>query len=117
MILDTDAFFAALAHPLRLRTLLLLAGEGELCVCELMHALDVSQPMISRHLAQLRQSGLVSDRRQGQWVYYRLHEALPDWAGRVLTATQLGVAGQAPYADDLAALAEMPNRPGTSCCA
>ncbi|MAT64128.1 MAG: transcriptional regulator [Gammaproteobacteria bacterium] len=114
---DPDTFFAALAHPLRLRALLLLQGEGELCVCELTHALDVSQPMISRHLAQLRQAGVVSDRRRGQWVYYRLHEHLPDWARQVLAATLSGVAGQVPYADDSAALANMPNRPATACCA
>ncbi|RRQ21020.1 metalloregulator ArsR/SmtB family transcription factor [Thiohalobacter thiocyanaticus] len=117
MELDPDAFFAALAHPLRLRALLLLQGEGELCVCELTHALDVSQPMISRHLAQLRQAGVVSDRRQGQWVYYRLHAALPDWARQVLAATLAGVDRQAPYANDSAALTNMPNRPGAACCA
>lgn len=114
---DPDAFFSALAHPLRLRALLLLQREGELCVCELTHALDVSQPMISRHLAQLRQAGLVSDRRQGQWVYYRLHEGLPEWAAKVLAQTALGVAGYSPYRDDSAALAGMPDRPGTACCA
>lgn len=114
---DPDTFFAALAHPLRLRVLLLLQGEEALCVCELTHALDVSQPMISRHLAQLRQAGVVSDRRQGQWVYYRLRADLPEWARQVLAATREGMAGQAPYADDSAALDNMPNRPGTACCA
>jgi len=104
-----DTLFTALAHPLRLRTLLLLQQEAELCVCELTHALGVSQPMISRHLAQLRQRGLVSDRRQGLWVYYRLHDALPAWARQVLAATAEGVAGQAPYSDDRAALSSMPN--------
>ena len=116
-MIDTDSLFSALAHPLRLRALLLLQQEGELCVCELTHVLDVSQPMISRHLAQLRQAGLVSDRRQGLWVYYRLHPALPEWAQQVLAVTVQGVADRAPYADDRAALAAMPNRPGTACCA
>ncbi|MFP3874906.1 MAG: metalloregulator ArsR/SmtB family transcription factor, partial [Thiohalophilus sp.] len=88
-----------------------------LCVCELTHALGVSQPMISRHLAQLRQGGVVSDRRQGLWVYYRLNDALPAWARQVLASTAEGVAGQSPYADDRAALASMSNRPGTACCA
>lgn len=112
-----ETFFSALAHPLRLRTLLLLHTEGELCVCELTHALGVSQPMISRHLAQLREGGLVSDRRQGLWVYYRLDSQLPAWARDVLAATAEGVAGQAPYADDRAALGSMANRPGAACCA
>jgi len=117
MNIPTDTVFTALAHPLRLRALLLLHKEGELCVCELTHALGVSQPMISRHLAQLRRDGLVSDHRQGLWVYYRLHDALPAWARRVLAATAEGVGDQAPYADDRAALTAMPNRPGGACCA
>lgn len=117
MQMAPDTLFAALAHPLRLRALLLLQREGELCVCELIHALDVSQPMISRHLAQLRQAGLVKDRRQGQWIYYRLHDALPDWAAKVVAQTALGVGNQAPFSEDHAALAAMPDRPGSACCA
>ena len=117
MNITANALFIALSHPLRLRALLLLHQQGELCVCELTHALGVSQPMISRHLAQLRQNGLVSDRRQGLWVYYRLHDALPDWARQVLADTAEGVAGEAPYAEDHAALSSMPDRPSSACCA
>ncbi len=117
MCITAETLFTALAHPLRLRALLLLHEEGELCVCELNHALGVSQPMISRHLAHLRQWGLVSDRRQGLWVYYRLSADLPDWAQQVLADTAQGVAEQTPYISDRAALAEMPNRPGAACCA
>ena len=117
MNMIADTVFTALAHPLRLRALLLLQQEGELCVCELTHALGVSQPMISRHLAQLRRDGLVSDRRQGLWVYYRLHDALPEWVRQVLAATAGGVAKELPYADDRAALTAMLNRPGSACCA
>ncbi len=117
MNFDTDSFFRALADSTRLRCLMLLQREGELCVCELTHALDVSQPKISRHLAQLREAGVVADRRQGLWVYYRLHDALPSWAADVLAATAEGVAAEAPFAHDHAALKDMPNRPGASCCA
>jgi len=117
MKLNAADFFTALSHPLRLRTLLLLQKEGELCVCELIHSLGVSQPMISRHLAHLRQWNLVSDRRQGLWVYYRVQDELPDWANRVLTACLDGVAGESPYAEDCAALATMTNRPSAACCA
>ncbi|MNF06466.1 HTH-type transcriptional repressor AseR [compost metagenome] len=52
-----------------------------------MCALDDSQPKISRHLAQLRSSGLLLDRRQGQWVYYRLNPDLPGWVREVLQVT------------------------------
>ncbi len=63
--------FKALADETRLRILALLI-EGELCVCEIMAALELPQSTISRHLAYLRNSGWVQDRRQGVWMYYRL---------------------------------------------
>ncbi|TNF98136.1 MAG: ArsR family transcriptional regulator [Gammaproteobacteria bacterium] len=115
--MDFDVFFSALSHPLRLRALLLLHQEGELCVCELNHVLQVSQPMLSRHLAHLRKWGLVNDRQQGLWVYYRLSDNLPDWAAQVLANTADGVSGKSPYADDLEALAAIPDRPESACCA
>lgn len=117
MFLTAAPLFRALADPTRLRCLLLLHSEGELCVCELTHALGESQPKISRHLAQLREAGIVTDHRQGLWVHYRLHPQLPPWAREVLRATADGVADQSPFAADRRALAEMPNRPGTVCCA
>jgi ArsR family transcriptional regulator len=67
----TAQLFKALADETRLRILALLA-EGELCVCDLMATLDLPQSTISRHLAYLRNAGLVEDRRQGVWMYYRL---------------------------------------------
>ena len=73
--------FKCLADETRARIALLIAREGELCVCELTCALEESQPKISRHLALLRGCGMLEDRRQGQWVYYRLHPHLPDWVG------------------------------------
>jgi ArsR family transcriptional regulator len=63
--------FQALADEKRVRVLELL-GEGERCVCELAEALDVSQPLLSFHLRTLREAGLISDRREGRWVYYSL---------------------------------------------
>lgn len=117
MNITPDTVFTALAHPLRLRMLLLLYQEGELCVCELTHALGVSQPMLSRHLSQLRQNDVVTDRRQGPWVYYRLHDELPRWARHLLATTASAMASEMPYADDRATLAKMPNRPGAACSA
>lgn len=78
--LDPASFAKALADNTRARIALLLASQGELCVCDLTQALDLSQPKISRHLALLRESGLVQDERRGQWIYYQLHPDLPDWA-------------------------------------
>lgn len=65
--------FKALADETRLRVLALLL-EGELCVCELIAALELPQSTVSRHLAYLRNSGWVTDRRQGVWMYYRLND-------------------------------------------
>lgn len=72
-------FFKCLSEDIRLHSVLLIFEEGELCVCELMEALDQSQPKISRHLAQLRNCGLLHDERREQWVYYSLNPSLPQW--------------------------------------
>jgi ArsR family transcriptional regulator len=79
-----DLLCKTLADATRARIALLVAREKELCVCELTCALDEIQPKISRHLALLRESGLLADRRQGQWVYYRLHPELPAWVTKTL---------------------------------
>lgn len=79
--------FKALADDTRARITLLIQDLGELCVCELTTALNESQPKISRHLAILRQADLVLDRRQGQWVYYRINPDLPTWITDLLMRT------------------------------
>ncbi len=68
-----DKIFKALADETRLRILTLLL-DGELCVCELIAALELPQSTISRHLAYLRKCGWVQDRRQGVWMYYRFND-------------------------------------------
>jgi ArsR family transcriptional regulator len=117
MKLTADDLFRALADPTRLRCLLLLAEHDELCVCEFTHALDETQPKISRHLATLREAGIVSDRRAGQWIHYRLHPALPSWARQVLAATVRANIGAEPYARDRRRLASMASRPPERCSA
>lgn len=97
--------FAALAHQTRLRCLMLLMVYDELCVCDLTQVLDVAQPHMSRHLAQLRALGLVSDRRDGLWIHYRLTPQLPDWVVEILAAAQRGTEAASPFCDDLAFLA------------
>lgn len=81
------SLFKCLADDTRLKALLLIQDQGELCVCELTAALDSSQPKVSRHLAQLRECGLLKTRRAGQWVYYRISEELPGWVPEVLEIT------------------------------
>jgi ArsR family transcriptional regulator len=74
----------ALADPHRLAVLEALAG-GERCVCELTAELGLAQSKLSFHLRVLREAGLLADRQQGRWVYYRLRPealtALGDWLG------------------------------------
>lgn len=108
--------FKSLADETRARATLLIASHGELCVCELMCALDDSQPKISRHLAQLRSNGLLLDRRQGQWVYYRLNPELPAW---VLDLLQVTLQANTDWLQSNAArLQNMDGRPvrDAACC-
>jgi len=62
----------ALSDPIRLRIILLLQAEGELCVCDLMAVLNLPQSTISRHLAYLKRSCWVDIRREGVWMHYKL---------------------------------------------
>jgi ArsR family transcriptional regulator len=68
---DLELFFRALADRTRLR-LINLIGDDEVCVCFLVEIIRVNQPKISRHLAYLRRAGIVSARREGKWMHYRL---------------------------------------------
>ncbi|MGA2972207.1 MAG: metalloregulator ArsR/SmtB family transcription factor [Candidatus Bathyarchaeia archaeon] len=66
-----EAFFAALGDVTRLRMLKVIADE-ELCSCEVMAALTLTQPTTSHHLGILERAGLLSSRRNGKWVFYRM---------------------------------------------
>ncbi len=113
--LQPDDFFQTLADSTRLRCLVLIAAHDELCVCELVHALDLSQPKISRHLKLLRDAGVVDDRRERIWVHYRIARNLPAWARQVIQATVEAHLALSPFADDAMQLATMPDRPGERC--
>lgn len=110
-------FYKCLADETRLRCLLLIMAQQELCVCELMEAIDEHQPKVSRHLAQLRKCELLTDRRQGQWVFYRINQNLPAWALTVLSETL--ASNMSFIADDLIRLSSMGDRPEriNACCA
>jgi ArsR family transcriptional regulator, arsenate/arsenite/antimonite-responsive transcriptional repressor len=79
--------FKALGDPVRLRLLSLIASRagGEVCVCDLTPAFDLSQPTISHHLKLLKQAGLIDSERRGTWVYYRLLPQMTDQLARILT--------------------------------
>lgn len=110
-------FFKCLSDDTRLRCITLLQKEGRLCVCELTVALGLSQPKISRHLASLRQCGLLSDSRKGQWVYYQINPKLPDWIFSLLNEALIAVELTGSFTNDLQRLQQMENRPeSTMCC-
>jgi ArsR family transcriptional regulator len=80
----TARVFHALSDPTRLRVVDLLRG-GERCVCELTDVLDTSQSRLSFHLKALKDTGVVLDRREGRWVYYRLNQEKVAAVAAVLT--------------------------------
>lgn len=106
-----------LADSTRMRALMLMQSEGELCVCELTHALKLSQPKISRHLALLRETGLVRARRDGLWMYYQINPALSAWSLNILREALTGSRQNKLYQQDHTRLCGMSDRPNTSCCA
>ncbi len=106
-----------LSDQTRLRSLMLLMQEGELCVCELTYALDLIQPKISRHLAALRDMQVVIDKRAGQWIYYHINPKLPAWANQLLQAALKGCLDEKQYKRDIKKLKNMNNRPENRVCA
>ena len=107
--MNSQLTFDAFADPTRRRILALLAHQGELCVCELTAALDVGQPKISRHLAVLKDAGLVTPRRAGTWMHYRIDATLPAWMVGLFQSLGQGAVTELP--DDLARLEQMHSRP------
>jgi ArsR family transcriptional regulator, arsenate/arsenite/antimonite-responsive transcriptional repressor len=71
---DILNIFKALSEETRLRVLRLLQ-HGELCVCDIVAALDMIQPKVSFHLAVLKDAGFIKDRKQGKWVHYRIDDS------------------------------------------
>jgi len=95
---------------------MLLLRHEELCVCEFTHAIGVAQPTISRSLAQLRELGLVLDRREGLWIHYSLDPSIPAWVKGLLNEFFQGNEEVSPFIDDEKTLSSMPNRPGAPRC-
>jgi ArsR family transcriptional regulator len=80
--------FRALADPIRLELLALIAANGPMCVCHLEEALQYKQPRISKHLSTLRRAGLVRSRRERTWVYYELNDEMLDIATSFIEQVQ-----------------------------
>ncbi|MEJ2763769.1 metalloregulator ArsR/SmtB family transcription factor [Photobacterium sp. MCCC 1A19761] len=85
--------FKIMSDPLRLRILMLIEDEQALSVSDLTKVLEVSQPKVSRHLALLRDGGVLQDQREGLWIFYRLAENLPTWIRHTLATVRNGNPG------------------------
>lgn len=114
---QTEALFQALADPTRIRIVNLL-GRGELCVCQIVYVLGMSQPKISRHLAILRDAGMVSDRKDGRWVHYSLTRPASNLHARLVGCARECFADVELLRDDLIRLKRAPqlSAEAVACC-
>lgn len=96
--------FKALADETRLRILALLLAEDELCVCDIISAVQLPQSTVSRHLAYLRKSGLVNDRRCGLWMYYSIASGKSGFHKDLVNFLKLNITGLPEAAADLSCL-------------
>ena len=114
--------FKALSDRTRLRILALL-GNNEVCVCHVHDSLGLPQPTVSRHLAYLRRTGLVSVRRDGVWMHYRVSPSLApevrqvlDAAVRALTSVAMTARDRAQFEKAFGPLYVVPTDAGGACC-
>ena len=96
---DRELFFKALADATRLR-LINLMGDEEVCVCFFVEILETNQPKISRHLAYLRRAGIVSARREGLWMHYRVATPEDENAAKVLRSVREWLATDSTHQQD-----------------
>lgn len=115
VMITPDSFFGIFSDLTRLRALMLIQSEGEACVCELTFALQESQPKISRHLALMRDMGIVEPRREGTWMHYRISPSLPEWSREIIRQIHARLTTLSPYREDIKQLTQMSNRPERSC--
>lgn len=85
-MIDLSTFMSALSEPTRLGAMRLLADGREHCVCELMELLSATQSRMSRHMGVLKAAGIVTDRRDAQWVRYRRNPDLAPERDAILDA-------------------------------
>jgi len=98
--IGSRALFELLADSTRRRILALLLEQREICVCRLVGALELPQPKVSRHLAAMREAGLLVSRRKGTWILYRFDPQVAGWAMRVIAMMGEGARVELDYATD-----------------
>lgn len=96
----TANMFKLFSNVTRLRTLMLLTRE-ELCVCQIMGILGVSQPLVSRNLAILTEAGLLNERRDGKLVFYSMRKDLSEPLNKILTILKQELKQDAIFLADL----------------
>lgn len=101
---DIAHFFKVLSDEARLKILWLLFHHRELCVCDIMEALGITQSKASRHLITMKHAGLVTDRREGTWSYYSLATARTALERAVLATLRRGLGEHAGAAEALEGL-------------
>ena len=106
---NIELLFKALADRTRLRLINLMADD-EVCVCFFVEVLKTNQPKISRHLAYLRRAGLVSARREGKWMHYRIIEPEDSHAARIFREVRAWLSNHPAMQGDRTRLAKI-------CCA
>ena len=94
---------SALADPTRLNALRILADGGEHCVCELMDRLGATQSRMSRHMGVLKAAGLLIDRRDAQWVRFRLNPDLPPHLKMLIDSVLAAADAELPHSERKAA--------------
>lgn len=109
-------FFKVLSDETRLRCLILILENKELCVCELIHALALPQSKISRHLSIIKLNGLINQRRLGQWVLYSTNPDISDFKKNIIAMSFNELKSTQPYRNDKARLDNMKNRPSIVKC-
>lgn len=119
---ELEDAFKALSDRTRLRILALL-GNNEVCVCHIHDSLGLPQPAVSRHLAYLRRAGLVSARREGVWMHYRVSPTLApgirhvlDAAAHALTSVSTTARDRAQFEKAFGPLYVVPIDEGGACC-
>lgn len=99
-----DKFYVALNDRYRRRILALLLQEDEVCVCEMVEVLRLPQPKVSRHLAVLRDARIVTVRRSGTWIFYRISPEVPLWVYKSLESMAHGSGKDPTFVADAARL-------------
>ena len=105
---DLSQLFKCLSEPIRLRILNLLLTHGELCVCNIVDTLEISQGVISRHLAYLRNNNILKSRREGTWIYYQIIEK-DKLAHAIMTQLKVNGFRTSEFKIDLAKFSELQN--------